>query len=326
MLDEQDYGVRDARGQWVPDDKPTINPIFLKKVSAKKWIDFLVGYFFPFNILFAVLGFASFYLLSPFKTVFSEISLLAFGALYLKNAAIIMLVYGYLEWRLYVTRRQQARFKYNAKFPGERASDKFAFRSQYLDNIFYTFSSGITIWSGYEYGILFCWANDIGFWTTLEHHPIALCVLALFIPLLHEFHFYCVHRILHTPFLYKYVHSVHHRAVNPSPLSSLSMHPIEHLLYWSDCLIHLVLPSHPLIALYHLQLTGTGALVGHIGFDRIEHGQHSMKTHAYAHYLHHKYFNVNYGDGAVPFDALFGTWHDGSDKKEQAHHNRKASS
>ena len=30
-------------------------------------------------------------------------------------------------------------------------------------------------------------------------------------------------------------------------------------------------------------------------------------------YLHHKYFNVNYGgDGLVPFDRVFGTDHDGS--------------
>ena len=31
------------------------------------------------------------------------------------------------------------------------------------------------------------------------------------------------------------------------------------------------------------------------------------------HYLDHKYFNVNYvGDGLVPFDRVFRTYHDGS--------------
>ena len=39
----------------------------------------------------------------------------------------------------------------------------------------------------------------------------------------------------------------------------------------------------------------------------------TFDTHAYMHYLHHKYFNVNYGgDGLVPFDRVFGTYHDGS--------------
>ena len=39
-------------------------------------------------------------------------------------------------------------------------------------------------------------------------------------------------------------------------------------------------------------------------------------SHAYGHYLHHKYFEVNYGDGLVPLDKLFGTWHDGSPEAE----------
>jgi len=91
------------------------------------------------------------------------------------------------------------------------------------------------------------------------------------------------------------------------------MHPVEHLLYWSDVLIHLVLPSHPLLVMYHLQVTGTGAVVGDIGFDKIETGKDSaINSHAYAHYLHHKYFEVNYADGLVPFDRMLGTWHDGS--------------
>ena len=104
------------------------------------------------------------------------------------------------------------------------------------------------------------------------------------------------------------------------------MHPIEHLLYWSGVLIHLVLPSHPLLMLYHLQVTGTGAVVGHIGFDKIEVGDTAVSSHAYAHYLHHKYFEVNYADGLMPFDRMFGTWHDGSkegDARMDARYQRK---
>ena len=33
---------------------------------------------------------------------------------------------------------------------------------------------------------------------------------------------------------------------------------------------------------------------------------------SYAHYLHHKYFEVNYADGGVPLDRWFGTFHDGT--------------
>ena len=41
-----------------------------------------------------------------------------------------------------------------------------------------------------------------------------------------------------------------------------------------------------------------------------------VDSHAYAHYLHHKYFEVNYGDALIPLDRWFGTWHDGSPEGE----------
>lgn len=317
MLNENDYGNRDARGHWTPDDKPETNPFFERKWNSEKISGFIKGYFFPWNMLFLALGWLSFYGLSFFKSDFTDFSLQWLAVLYVKNAIILIGVYGFLEVRLYVQKRQSHRFKYNSKFPGGRTSDKFAFKSQYSDNIAFTFLSGIPVWSAYEFGMMYCWANEFGLWSFAGQNLVWLSVLTLFVPLIHEFHFYCIHRLLHFPVFYRYVHSVHHRAVNPTPLSSLSMHPLEHVLYWSGCLIHLLLPSHPFIALYHLQLTGTGALVGHIGFDRIEIGKGSVKTHAFAHYLHHKYFNVNFGDGAVPFDKLFGTWHDGSPQSER---------
>ena len=138
--------------------------------------------------------------------------------------------------------------------------------------------------------------------------------MVLVVPIIHDFHFYCIHRLIHIPFLYKWVHSVHHKSVNPSPWSSLSMHPIEHFLYFSTVFWHFIIPSNPIIALYQLHFAGFGAVPGHVGFDKVEISENkTFDTHAYMHYLHHKYFNVNYGgDGLVPFDRVFGTYHDGS--------------
>jgi sterol desaturase/sphingolipid hydroxylase (fatty acid hydroxylase superfamily) len=236
----------------------------------------------------------------------------------LRNAALVFVVYGLLELRLYMQKRQGNRFKYNGQFPADKPSDVFMFKSQNIDNIIRTFASGVPIWTAWEAFGLWSFANGWGPWTTFGEHPYWLALLAFLFPLWHEFHFYCVHRLIHFPFFYKYIHSVHHNSVNPSPWSSLSMHPIEHFLYWSDSLIHFVLPSHPLVFLYGLQVTGTGAVVGHIGFDKIEVGEDTgVTTHAYAHYLHHKYFEVNYADGTTALDKLFGTWHDGS-KEAQA--------
>lgn len=48
-----------------------------------------------------------------------------------------------------------------------------------------------------------------------------------------ELHFYIVHRVLHTKWLYKHVHAVHHRSTVPSPFTTYAMHPIEALLLGS---------------------------------------------------------------------------------------------
>ena len=61
--------------------------------------------------------------------------------------------------------------------------------------------------------------------------------------------------------------------------------------------------------------TMLGAQKGHSGYERLvvdsKTGK-SIPSAGYFHYLHHKYFNVNYGgDVLVPFDRVFGTYHDG---------------
>ena len=114
------------------------------------------------------------------------------------------------------------------------------------------------------------------------------------------------------------MHSVHRNSVNPSPYSSLSMHPVELLLYLGMAFWQVIIPSNPILALYALHRAGFGAIPGHVGFDKMEVGANrGVDTHAHIHYLHHKHFEVNYGDGLIPFDKWFGTFHDGT-KEGQA--------
>ena len=83
---------------------------------------------------------------------------------------------------------------------------------------------------------------------------------------------------------------------------------------------HLVIPSNPIVALFQLHVAGFGAVNGHLGFDKLEVTEDTaLDSHAYAHYLHHKYFEVNYGgDGLIPLDRWFGTWHDGTREGDAA--------
>jgi sterol desaturase/sphingolipid hydroxylase (fatty acid hydroxylase superfamily) len=317
-MDDLKTGTRNKRGDWTPTRHLELAPYFTWPREPRKYLDWLIGYLFPWNLLFMALAAVSwFYLTPPIETMKT---LQPGWILYLlvRNSLLVLVIYGALEFRLYIKRAQGNRFKFNGKWPSEQPSGVFMFKNQNIDNIIRTFVSGVPIWTAYEVFGLWCYANGWGLWGTFAEYPIWFVVFAFLLPLWHEFHFYCVHRLIHVPILYKWIHSVHHNSVNPSPWSSLSMHPVEHLLYWSDSLIHLVLPSHPLIFLYNLQITGTGAVVGHIGFDKLEVGAESaVDSHAYAHYLHHKHFEVNYADGATALDKLFGTWHDGS-KEAQA--------
>lgn len=50
-----------------------------------------------------------------------------------------------------------------------------------------------------------------------------LCLLTLF----NEVHFYLVHRLLHTRWLLRHVHRIHHRSVIATPFSTYAFHPVE---------------------------------------------------------------------------------------------------
>ena len=317
-MDDLAFGSRDKRGNWRPKERLETGALFAWPFSIAKFLKWLPGYFLPHNIVFMALGALIWFYLTPSRETLQTLSWDWALFILVRNLLAILVIYGVMEFWLYIKRAQGTHFKYNSRFPSEHPSGVFMFKSQTVDSIIRTFGTGLPIWSAYEVLILHAWANGWGFWTTFGDNPVWLVVFWLIIPLVHEAHFFCVHRLIHIPWLYRHVHSVHHNSVNPSPWSSLSMHPVEHLLYWSGSVIHLILPSHPLLLLYHLNVTGTGAVVGHIGFDKIETGEDkAVDTHAYAHYLHHKYFEVNYGDGAVPLDKLFGTWHDGSEEADE---------
>ena len=91
------------------------------------------------------------------------------------------------------------------------------------------------------------------------------------------------------------------------------MHPGEGFPYMAEAWLHLLFPSNPVCAYFTLHSSGFGAVNGHLGFEKFEITKTTtLKSHAYVHYLHHKYFEVNYGNLEMPWDRWFGTFHDGT--------------
>lgn len=317
-MDDLKFGKRDKRGNWAPNDALEPAPLFAMPPNPLKLLRWLPSYFLPWNVFFMFTATLTSFYLTPSTETSKTLSFGWIALVFLRNLAAFFLFYGVIEYRLYRQRKQENRFKYNPSFPADKKNSAFMFGSQAFDSIIRGVGTGVTIWTAIEVITLWAFANNYVPMATFQDNPVWLAVIVLLVPLFHEAYFFAIHRALHIPVFYKWVHSVHHNSVNPSPWSSLSMHPIEHLFFFGEALIHLVIFSHPLLAIYSLQSLGLGAVVGHVGFDKIETGEDKgIDTHAYAHYLHHKFFEVNYADGLIPFDKWFGTWHDGT-KEGQA--------
>ncbi len=319
-MDDLKFGSRDKRGNWAPNEPLDIAPFWTGKFNMLG--EFARAYLWPWNAFHMAMTLAYWFLLiQPNLALFQTFSLAGFALLLAANAACIFAMYGSIELFFYVRRKQDNRFKYNAKFPSENPSDVFWFKSQNLDNFVRSMFMSVPIWTVIEVIFLYCFTNGIHAfgWLSWEDSWIYLVILTLVTPMIHEVHFFCIHWLIHQQPLYKWVHSVHHNSINPSPWSSLSMHPVESTLYFAEVLWYLIIPSNPIVGMFTSKMIGFGAVNGHIGFDKLEVTEDSaVDTHAYAHYLHHKYFEVNYGgDGLIPLDKMFGFWHDGSKEAEE---------
>ncbi|MEM1361100.1 MAG: sterol desaturase family protein [Pseudomonadota bacterium] len=239
------------------------------------------------------------------------------GQIWLRNMALMILVAGGLHLYFYTFRRQAERLKYDPRdLPLEGRS--FTFKNQFWDNVFWTLASGVTFWTAYE--VLMFWAMANGFAPVLfwSDNPIWFVLLFLLTPLWISFHFYWIHRALHWPPLYRLAHALHHRNTNVGPWSGLSMHPVEHLLFFSSVLIHWIVAAHPIHILFHMQHQALTAATSHTGFENmLVKDKKRLALGTFHHQMHHRYFECNYGNLEVPWDKWFGSFHDGSEASHQ---------
>ena len=232
--------------------------------------------------------------------------------LYARNLVLMTLVAGGLHLYFYTFTAQGQRLKYDPR-PLMVNGKQFTLGGQIRDNMFWTLGSGVAVWTGYE--VLFFWAMANGYAPVLTWAENPLWFIALFalIPMWESFYFYWIHRLLHVPWFYKRVHALHHRNINVGPWSGLSMHPVEHLIFLGSGLIHFVVPTAPVHILYHMQYLTLTAATTHCGFEGlVMRDENRLKLGTFHHQMHHRYFECNYGSLEVPWDKLFGSFHDGT--------------
>ncbi len=320
MADET-WGKRDERGEWQPELLPQPSPIFQwpwRPIKILKYLFAPVGFLWPYNLAVALIAVAAWLFFTPGfeRTAQFEVGWIA--EVFARNVVLLILVAGGFHLRLYITKGQGTKFKYTDKWLATK-DPRFLFRNQTWDNVFWSLGSGCIIWTAYEAVTLWAYANKLIPYVDFRAHPIYGVLLMVAVVFLRQIHFYFVHRFSHWKPLYGISHYLHHKNINIGPWSGLSMHPIEHLLYFSGVLLHWVIPSNPVHAIFHLMHAGLTPALGHTGFHKfVGKGERGIMGDNYFHYLHHRWFTVNFGNEAVPLDLWFGSFHDGSPEAQAA--------
>ena len=144
----------------------------------------------------------------------------------------------------------------------------------------------------------------------LPHWTEMIWQLALFV-VLDDVAFYLVHRALHTRWLYRHIHAVHHRITAPSAAAGGYFHPLEYAA------INLAALSGPLLLGPHVATLWAWAVLrqwlaaeGHCGYalplspSRVLPGYAGSAYHD----LHHRLGRGNYANYLRHLDLWFGTF------------------
>ncbi len=276
------------------------------------------GMLYPWGFFYLALAFPTWWFLTPHLETMANLEPGWIALLWLRNCAFLCLLAGGLHWHLHKRRTQGSQYQMNRRHLST-SNTLFLWNNQVRDNMFWSIVSGVSVWTAFE---------AISYWVYASGHlPVIdnpwyfiACIYLLF--LWSTTNFYFVHRALHWPKVYKHVHKLHHRNVDIGPWSGISMHPIEHLLYFSPFVLWWFLPVHPIIIILTGFYQGLNPALSHAGFDYLNLGRLQLKTGDWYHQLHHQYFNLNYGSTPAPFDKVFGSWHDGSEASLQVHKER----
>lgn len=113
---------------------------------------------------------------------------------------------------------------------------------------------------------------------------------------------YWIHRGLHHPYLYKYLHKAHHKWIMPTPYAAYAFHPVDGFMQG--------MPYHLFPIFFPLQkLVYVGMFIFvNVWTVMIHDGEYvansSIINGAACHTMHHLYFNYNYGQYTTLWDRI----------------------
>jgi len=140
--------------------------------------------------------------------------------------------------------------------------------------------------------------------------PVALYLTVVF----NDMFYAPMHRILHTPLLYRWIHKHHHSSSFPDrgSLDALNEHPVEAILamiFWFLALqlVTLCVGMHFVVIPIHTGMMAIGAIFNHTAHD-LSFSCFGMGFSVRAHEMHHRMPKKNFGLFCMWFDKLMGTY------------------
>lgn len=158
------------------------------------------------------------------------------------------------------------------------------------------------------------------------YDPEITLVNVFFAPILYfilqDIYFYVMHRFMHSKYVYKYFHKVHHEIKNPNIYVAYYEHPIDHIIVWT--VPYIILPNLISINYYSymffLFFTTLISIEAHSGnslhgrywyigrvYTKVNEKDIYIYNHTPHHDMHHELTNCNYGLWTTFMDRICNT-------------------
>jgi sterol desaturase/sphingolipid hydroxylase (fatty acid hydroxylase superfamily) len=140
------------------------------------------------------------------------------------------------------------------------------------------------------------------YYTDIHQHTMLWYWLAFpLMFIIHDTYFYWMHRLMHHPKLFKTIHLLHHKSINPSPWAAYAFYPPEAVVEAGIFLVFvMIMPVTKLHLFVFFFVMIAYNVYGHLGWELYPKGFSKSMIGKWIntsvnHNQHHQYFKGNYG-------------------------------
>jgi len=260
-------------------------------------------------------GYIAWRFLTPGLDRFASLGLDDIGLLWMRNAAIMLVVFGGQHYILHIRQAQGTEFKYKSRWPA-KGRRSFTFDDQVKVNMLWSLGSAATVAALHEALIVRLPAGG-----SLPELDVWWTVAA--IPLIEGVHIYANHRLLHLDPLFSWFLALRHRNVSTLARGRAVDEPRRVLLLFVDAVRLRAAARPPVPGDLRAALPAAVAITVALRVRLLEAVRHRYSGRRH---LPHPASPVPRGEvrhAARTHGQVFGTWHDGSMEAHEVMKDRK---